>query len=320
MTSAAPISSSGASLLQSYHWAEGSLSLVALRRSIVGTANVRSSGKTDLEGMQSIHERIRRHVIISDCGAIAVALWVAMSWVRERSAVHSPLLMITSAERETEFLAANAPIEGPILCQRPKPIPIRDHSLQPGVHLSGPSLANLWGKRVATISDFGRYTDALKKTEIVWDENTLYAWVADPQAMVPGTTMTFRGVENDKTRADLIAFLRLALSPGGADQVVKDGMLPASMARGQVPPDLSSLGPNQRIAEIHHCHDAYHVTTANGAKFPFWETNVRLKIDTSPRGPRKGEPVLHRSGMVGDRVSIIFSSLADLHGLIAEKC
>src|SRR5947207_2657256 len=113
------------------------------------------------------------------------------------------------------------------------------HSLQPGVHLSGPSLANLWGKRVATISDFGRYTDALKKTEIVWDENTLYAWVADPQAMVPGTTMTFRGVENDKTRADLIAFLRLALSPGGANKVVKDGMLPASMAQGQVPPDLS---------------------------------------------------------------------------------
>jgi cytochrome c len=194
------------------------------------------------------------------------------------------------------------------------------HSLQPGVHLSGPSLANLWGKRAATISDFGRYTDALKKTEIVWDENTLYAWVADPQAMVPGTTMTFRGVENDETRTNLIAFLRLALSPGGGAKVVKDGLLSASIAQGQVPPDLSSLGPNQRITEIHHCHDAYHVTTANGAKFPFWETNVRLKVDTSPRGPRQGEPVIYRSGMVGDRVSIIFSSLADLHRLIAEKC
>jgi cytochrome c len=111
------------------------------------------------------------------------------------------------------------------------------HSLQPGVHLSGPSLANLWGKRAATISDFGRYTDALRKTDIVWDENTLYAWIADPQAMVPGTTMTFRGVENDRTRADLIAFLRLALSPGGAAKVVKDGMLPASMAQGQIPPE-----------------------------------------------------------------------------------
>ena len=194
------------------------------------------------------------------------------------------------------------------------------HSLQLGVHLSGPSLADLWGKRAANVADFGRYTDALKKAPIVWDENTLYAWVADPQAMVPGTTMTFRGVENDDTRANLIAFLRLALAPGGAAKVVKDGLIPASMAQGQIPPDLSSLGPNQRITEIRHCRDAYHVTTANGAMFPFWEMNVRLKVDTSSRGPRQGEPVLHRSGMVGDRVSIIFSSLADLHRLVAEKC
>jgi cytochrome c len=116
------------------------------------------------------------------------------------------------------------------------------HSLQPGVHLSGPSLANLWGKRAATISDFGRYTDALKKTEIIWDENTLYAWVADPQAMVPGTTMTFRGVENEKTRADLIAFLRLALSPGGA----------AKNASRQHGPRASSAG--SLIARVEPAH------------------------------------------------------------------
>jgi cytochrome c len=194
------------------------------------------------------------------------------------------------------------------------------HSLQPGVHLSGPSLANMWGRRAATLSDFGRYTDALKKSEIVWNETALYAWVADPQLMIPGTTMTFRGIENSKTREDLIAFLRFALAPNGAAKVVKDGMIPASMAQGQVPEDLSSLGPNQRITEMRHCGDAYHVMTADGAKFPFWETNVRLKIDTSPRGPSSGEPVLHRSGMVGDRVSIIFSSLADLRQSIAEKC
>ena len=132
--------------------------------------------------------------------------------------------------------------------------------------------------------------------------------------------MTFRGIEEAMTREDFVAFLRLALSPGGAAKVVSDGMISASMVRGQVPPDLSSVGPNQRISEIRHCRDAYHVTTADGGKFPFWETNVRLKIDTSLRGPRAGEPVLHRSGMVGDRVSIIFSSLAQLRQTIAEKC
>jgi cytochrome c len=92
------------------------------------------------------------------------------------------------------------------------------------------------------------------------------------------------------------------------------------MAQGQIPEDLSSLGANQRIREIRRCRDAYHVTTADGARFPFWETNVRIKIDTSPRGPKAGEPVLVRAGMVGDRVSIVFSSLADLKILLTEKC
>jgi cytochrome c len=194
------------------------------------------------------------------------------------------------------------------------------HSLQPGVHLSGPSLAGLWGKRAATVADYRRYTEALKSAEFSWDEITLNAWVADPQAMVPGTTMVFRGIERDETRANLIAFLRLALAPGGSAKVVADGLIPKSLADGQIPPDLSSVGPNQRIKAIRHCRDAYYVTTVDGAEFPFWETNVRIKTDTSRRGPKAGEPVLLRSGMQGDRVSVVFSSLAEISRLVAEKC
>ncbi|MCP4964585.1 MAG: cytochrome C, partial [bacterium] len=90
------------------------------------------------------------------------------------------------------------------------------HSLQPSVHLSGPSLAGLWGKKAASVDDYGRYTEALKKEDLVWDEDTLNAWLAAPQAMVPGTTMTFRGVDKDETRTNLIAFLREAMAEGGA--------------------------------------------------------------------------------------------------------
>src|SRR6186997_191371 len=97
------------------------------------------------------------------------------------------------------------------------------HSLQPGVSLSGPSLSKVWGKKAATTDGYGRYTEALKKSGIVWDENTLNAWLADPQAMVPGTTMTFRGVPQNETRANLIEFLRLALAPDGTARVLKDG-------------------------------------------------------------------------------------------------
>jgi len=41
------------------------------------------------------------------------------------------------------------------------------HSLQPGIHLSGPSLADLWGKKAASIESYGRYTEGLKKADIV---------------------------------------------------------------------------------------------------------------------------------------------------------
>ncbi len=194
------------------------------------------------------------------------------------------------------------------------------HSLQPGVHLSGPSLAGLWGKKAASAEDYGRYTEALTKENLVWGEDTLNAWLSDPQAMVPGTTMTFRGVEKDETRTNLIAFLREAMAEGGAVKVVKDGLIPESMALGPIPPDLSSVGANQRVKVIRHCRDAYYVTTADGAEFPFWETNVRIKTDTSARGPKKGEPVLLRSGMAGDRVSVVFSSLAEIQQLVTENC
>jgi cytochrome c len=196
------------------------------------------------------------------------------------------------------------------------------HSLKPGVHLSGPSLADLWGKKAAANRSYRRYTAALEKAgpDIVWDENSLNAWVADPQAMVPGTTMTFRGIKDNQTRSNLIAFLRLALAPGGDVAVVRQGLISERRVEGQIPQDVSQAASNQRIKEIHHCRDTYFVTTANGARFPFWETNVRLKTDTSPRGPRQGEAVLLSSGMVGDRVSIVFSSLADLKVIIAERC
>lgn len=194
------------------------------------------------------------------------------------------------------------------------------HSLQPGVHLSGPSLADRWGKKAATVAGYGRYTEALGKVDFVWDEITLNAWLAKPEAMVPGTTMMFRGIENDEARTSLIAFLQQALAQGGTERVVRDGLISESLAEGQIPEDLSSLGSNQRIKEIRHCRDAFYVTTADGAKFPFWETNVRIKTDGSRRGPKHGEPVLVRSGMAGDRVSVVFSSFGEINRLVAEKC
>jgi cytochrome c len=47
----------------------------------------------------------------------------------------------------------------------------------------------------------------LKNSGIVWNEDMLDKWLANPQTLVPGTTM-FYLVKNAQDRADVIAFLK----------------------------------------------------------------------------------------------------------------
>jgi cytochrome c len=194
------------------------------------------------------------------------------------------------------------------------------HSLKPGVHLTGPSLASLWGKKAGSVDGFVRYSKALKAADLTWDENTLNAWLADPQALVPGNYMTFRGLKDDKARVDLIAFLRLALAPEGSEAVVAQRLIRAETAEGQVPEPVASVGPDQQVTAIRHCRETYFVTTANGDETPYWELNVRLKIDTGKTGPRPGKPVLLPAGMQGDRVSIVFADPAEISATIMSRC
>src|SRR3954468_13406914 len=74
------------------------------------------------------------------------------------------------------------------------------HSVAEGEHLTGPSLAHVWNRKAATSPGFQRYSDALKSKNIVWDEATLERWLANPEAFVPGTSMTFAGLKEEKDR------------------------------------------------------------------------------------------------------------------------
>ena len=100
------------------------------------------------------------------------------------------------------------------------------HSLEPERHLSGPSLAGAFGREAGKAAGFDRYSAGLKAADFVWDADTLNAWLADPQAMIPGTTMSFPGIEDDSARADLVAFLTVAMAPGGHEAVVDQGLAP----------------------------------------------------------------------------------------------
>lgn len=194
------------------------------------------------------------------------------------------------------------------------------HSLEPGVHLTGPSLAGLWGKQAGSIEGFSRYSKALQSVDLVWDETTLDAWFADPQALVPSNTMIFNGIEHEGVRANLTAFLRIAMGPDGAAAVVAQGLLSAEYAAGRVSEDLSRVGPARQVTFIQHCGDSYLIKLGDGSGAQYWERNLHFKTDTGPRGPADGVAVLVPVGSVGDRASVVFSSPANMARAVRQEC
>jgi cytochrome c2 len=56
------------------------------------------------------------------------------------------------------------------------------HTLEPGAHRTGPSLAGVFGRQAGTAAGFHRYSEALRSVDLVWREDTLDAFLADRRA------------------------------------------------------------------------------------------------------------------------------------------
>jgi len=181
------------------------------------------------------------------------------------------------------------------------------HSFAPGRHMTGPSLAGVWGRRAGTSAGFGRYSDALKRSELVWNEKNLDAWLRKPAALIPGNAMLFEGIPDPGTRADLLAYL----------QAVSEGRASAS-ERGL--PNLKRVDASSQVTAIRYCGDAYRVLTGDGKSRTWWEFNLRFKTDGSPDGPSTGKPVIVGTGMQGDRAAVVFSRPEEISMFIRREC
>jgi cytochrome c len=71
----------------------------------------------------------------------------------------------------------------------------------------GPNLFGIAGRKAASLPGFA-YSDALKKSKIVWTDAMLKKWIASPQKTVPGTRMAFVGLTNSQDIDNVIAFLK----------------------------------------------------------------------------------------------------------------
>ncbi len=71
----------------------------------------------------------------------------------------------------------------------------------------GPNLYGVVGAKSFSVPGFA-YSDAVKaKAGQTWTPPLLDAWLKAPMDFAPGTRMTYPGIKNDQSRADMIAYL-----------------------------------------------------------------------------------------------------------------
>jgi cytochrome c len=194
------------------------------------------------------------------------------------------------------------------------------HSLEPDRNMTGPSLAEMWGRHAASVPGFPRYSPALQSADVVWEAKTLDAWLKDPARFIPGNRMTFPGIKDAQARADLIAFLAEATKPGATPPERSAQGQGGMMGQQHAVPNLKQLDSAEQVRSITYCRDTYRVTTADGKEHVFWERNLRFKTDASAEGPQKGAPAIVGAGMMGDRASVIFAAPEEISATVKDAC
>jgi cytochrome c len=70
----------------------------------------------------------------------------------------------------------------------------------------GPTLFNIVGREAGTAAGF-RYSAGFATAKFKWDEGKLDAWLADPQAMIPGAIMPYKQAKPE-LRVAIVNYLK----------------------------------------------------------------------------------------------------------------
>ena len=81
------------------------------------------------------------------------------------------------------------------------------HAVKKGKKKIGPSLFGVAGSKAATTKGF-RFSPAMKKSKLTWDDASLDKFLKKPRKAVKGTRMVFAGLRSKKDRTNLIAYLK----------------------------------------------------------------------------------------------------------------
>ena len=72
-------------------------------------------------------------------------------------------------------------------------------------HRVGPAHQGVLGRRAGSAAGYA-YSEALRDSRLVWSRTSLAAWLAGPEAVIPGQTMNY-SLGDANERADVVAYL-----------------------------------------------------------------------------------------------------------------
>jgi cytochrome c2 len=80
------------------------------------------------------------------------------------------------------------------------------HAVDEPQNKIGPHLVGIFGRRAGSVEGF-RYSDAMKESGVIWNDETIAAYLADPRGYIKGNRMALAGLKEEEI-ADLIAYLK----------------------------------------------------------------------------------------------------------------
>ena len=101
-----------------------------------------------------------------------------------------------------------------------------------GPNRVGPNLWGIVGRARASEAGFN-YSAAMKAKGGTWTFGELYAFLANPRGVIPGTNMTFAGLARGQQRADVIDYLH----------TLSDSPMPLPKAAANAPAPAAGVTP-----------------------------------------------------------------------------